>query len=112
MAPSVGLLGGLDAWPQFGTPMYYGPHLERFPQRSAAVVSAIARARPGGVVFHCVGGRDRTGQIAMILLSLLGASPQTIAADYELTDATRAAVGAANGFDDDTAQMRAAGPRR
>jgi protein-tyrosine phosphatase len=32
------------AGPQFGTPLYYGPHLERFPERSAAVLNAIARA--------------------------------------------------------------------
>src|SRR5665647_3883740 len=50
-----------DIWssgPQFGTPLYYRPHLERFPERSAAVISAIARAEPGAVVFHCGGGRD------------------------------------------------------
>jgi hypothetical protein len=51
-----------DAWdsgPQFATPLYYGPHLQRFPERSAAVLSAIARAEPGGVVFHCASGRDQ-----------------------------------------------------
>lgn len=45
-----------DIWdngPQFGTPLYYRAHLERFAERSAAVLSAIARAEPGGVVFHC-----------------------------------------------------------
>ncbi len=71
--------------PQFGTPLYYRPHLERFPERSARVISAIANAQPGGVLIHCVGGRDRTGQIAMLLLSLVGATPETIAADYSLS---------------------------
>ena len=45
-----------NAWesgPQFGTPLYYRPHLERFPARNAAVVAAIADAQPGGVAFHC-----------------------------------------------------------
>jgi protein-tyrosine phosphatase len=51
--------------PQFATPLYCRPHLERFPGRSAAVLAAIADARPGGVVFHCAGARDRTGQVAM-----------------------------------------------
>jgi protein-tyrosine phosphatase len=68
--------------PQFGTPLYYGPHLERMPERSAAVVSAIANAKPGGVAFHCQGGRDRSGQIALLLLALAGVPPTEIAADY------------------------------
>jgi protein-tyrosine phosphatase len=71
--------------PQFGTPLYYRPHLERFPERSARAIAAIANARPGGVLVHCVGGRDRTGQIAMLLLALVGVAPQTIAAEYELS---------------------------
>jgi protein-tyrosine phosphatase len=71
--------------PQFGTPLYYRPHLERFPERNAAAVSAIARAQPGGVLFHCVGGRDRTGQVAMLLLALAGVAPEEIAADYRLS---------------------------
>jgi len=71
--------------PQFGTPLYYRPHLDRFPERSARVVAAIAQAPPGGVLFHCVGGRDRTGQIAMLVLALVGVAPEAIAADYELS---------------------------
>jgi protein tyrosine/serine phosphatase len=78
--------GFWDTWgggPQFGTPLYYRPHLERFPERSARVIAAVASAEPGGVLFHCVGGRDRTGQIAMLLLALCGVAPGEIAADYE-----------------------------
>jgi hypothetical protein len=71
--------------PQFGTPLYYRPHLDRFPERSARVISAIASAPAGGVLVHCVGGRDRTGQIAMLLLALAGVAPELIAADYELS---------------------------
>ncbi len=78
-----------DVWengPQFATPLYYRPHLERFPGRSAEVVRAIATAPPGGVAFHCQGGRDRAGQIAMLLLALVGVGPDAIAADYALSD--------------------------
>jgi protein-tyrosine phosphatase len=71
--------------PQFGTPLYYRPHLDRFPERSARAVAAVADAPPGGVLVHCVGGRDRTGQIAMLLLALVGVAPEAIAADYELS---------------------------
>ena len=71
--------------PQFATPLYYRPHLERFPERSARVIAAIASAPPGGVLFHCVGGRDRTGQVAMLLLALAGVAAEDIAADYALS---------------------------
>jgi protein-tyrosine phosphatase len=78
-----------DVWengPQFATPLYYRPHLERFPDRSAQVVRAIAGAEPGGVAFHCQGGRDRAGQISMLVLALGGVEPAAIAADYALSD--------------------------
>jgi protein-tyrosine phosphatase len=77
-----------DEWesgPQFATPLYYAPHLERFPERSARVLAAVAAAPPGGVLFHCAGGRDRTGQIAMLLLALVGVPDAEIAADYALS---------------------------
>jgi protein-tyrosine phosphatase len=77
-----------DEWgtgPEFGTPLYYRPHIERFPERSARVVSAIANAGPGGVLFHCQGGRDRAGQIAMLILALLEVPPEVIADDYALS---------------------------
>jgi hypothetical protein len=72
--------------PQFATPLYYGPHLERFPERSAEVIRAIATAPPGGIVFHCQGGRDRAGQISMLVLALVGVEPEAIAADYAVSD--------------------------
>jgi len=78
-----------DVWengPQFATPLYYRPHLERFPERSAEVVRAIATAPPGGVAFHCQGGRDRAGQTSMLVLALAGVEPEAIAADYALSD--------------------------
>jgi hypothetical protein len=92
-----------DVWehgPQFGTPLYYGPHLERFPERSAAALSAIARAAPGGVAFHCGGGRDRAGQVAMLVLALAGVAPEEIAADYALSTERLPARYAARGEDD------------
>jgi protein-tyrosine phosphatase len=78
-----------DVWengPRFATPLYYRPHLERFPERSAEVVRAIAAAQPGGVAFHCQGGRDRAGQVSMLVLALAGVEPEAIAADYSLSD--------------------------
>jgi protein-tyrosine phosphatase len=80
--------------PQFGTPLYYRPFLDRFPQRAAGVIVAVARAGPGGVVVHCGIGRDRTGLIAMLLLALVGVAPEDVAADYELSrDRVRTLLG-------------------
>jgi len=40
----------------------------------------------GTVIFHCFAGKDRTGLIAAMLLSLAGVAPEHIAADYGETD--------------------------
>jgi len=74
-----------DSGPQFGTPLYYLPHLRQFPASTARVIVAIADAPPGGVVVHCQGGRDRTGQIAMVLLALSGVAHDVISDDYDLS---------------------------
>jgi hypothetical protein len=69
----------------WGTPLYYKDALRRWPERHAAAISAVARARPGGVLFHCIRGNDRTGIIALLLLALVGVTPDEIIADYELS---------------------------
>jgi protein tyrosine/serine phosphatase len=71
--------------PEFGTPHYYGPWLERFPERAARVLAAIAHAAPGGVAIHCGIGRDRTGLVTMLALAFAGVPPDVIAADYALS---------------------------
>lgn len=92
--------------PQFGTPLYYRPHLDRFPERSAAVVRAVARAGPGGVAFHCSGGRDRAGQVSMLLLALVGVRDDIIAADYGLSFERLQARYAALGEEDQGPSLR------
>jgi protein-tyrosine phosphatase len=37
-------------------------------------------------VFHCAAGKDRTGVIAMVVLSLLGVADETIGSDYQLSE--------------------------
>ncbi|MCW2919262.1 MAG: hypothetical protein JWN52_7330 [Actinomycetia bacterium] len=83
-----------------GTPLYYLPFLEHKPERCAAAITAIARARPGGVVIHCSVGRDRTGLITLLLLSLVGVSPEEIVADYELSATRLSPLFAEYGMDD------------
>jgi protein-tyrosine phosphatase len=46
------------------------------------VLTRIAAASPGPLVFHCVAGKDRTGLIAALLLTLAGVVPDAIAFDY------------------------------
>ena len=72
--------------PEFGTPHYYGPWLERFPDRAAGTLAAIARAQPGGVAYHCGIGRDRTGLITMLICAALGVPAQEAAEEYALSE--------------------------
>ena len=86
---------GLEGHPEFWadywnnllvtTPIYYLPHLNRLPERSAAVLAALANAPEGGVLFHCRGGRDRTGIISLILLALAQTDPEAIVDDFLLS---------------------------
>ncbi len=99
-----------DDWengPQFATPVYYRPHLDRFPEKSAEVVATIASARAGGVAFHCAGGRDRSGQIAILVLALLAVAAEEIVADYLLSHERLPAMYAARGEEDQTPMLEA-----
>ena len=60
--------------------------LERFKANVAAAIRAVANAREGGIVVHCVGGKDRTGLLSAFLLDLAGVAPEDIAADYALSE--------------------------
>lgn len=53
-------------------------------QAIAGVMRVIARA-PGGVLFHCTAGKDRTGIIAALLLRLADVPENEVVADYALT---------------------------
>jgi Protein tyrosine/serine phosphatase len=49
------------------------------------VLRVLADATNHPIVFHCAAGKDRTGLVAALLLSLLGVDDETIAADYART---------------------------
>tara|TARA_R110002020_G_scaffold176756_4_gene369202 strand:- start:7312 stop:8049 length:738 start_codon:yes stop_codon:yes gene_type:complete len=59
--------------------------LEAAPDAFAEVLTAMAGATTGPVVFHCTAGKDRTGLVAALLLGSLGAAPEDIARDYAET---------------------------
>ncbi len=54
-------------------------------KRMAAVLRMIAHA-PGGVLFHCAAGKDRTGCVAAVLLSLAEVERSDILADYQVSE--------------------------
>lgn len=68
------------------TELVYLRFLEHCRPSFVRAVEAVATA-PGPVVFHCYGGKDRTGLVAAILLRLAGVSVEVIAEDYALSAA-------------------------
>jgi protein tyrosine/serine phosphatase len=64
------------------TRTFYRSVLDEYPDRFAAAATTIARAPAGGVLVHCAVGRDRTGLLTALLLSLVGVPADAIAADY------------------------------
>jgi protein-tyrosine phosphatase len=86
------LEGGEDlVWPSQAAPAelmsdMYCRMLEKNRKQVATVFSAVAHARPGGVLIHCHAGKDRTGIIIAVLLSAAGVPNELIAEDYALTN--------------------------
>ena len=54
----------------------------------ASAIGVIAERRAAPIVVHCVAGKDRTGVVCALTLSLLGVSDDDIAADYALSTAS------------------------
>ncbi len=64
---------------------FYGTILENT-QGFSRVVDAILATDPAScVLFHCTEGKDRTGVLAMLLLSLAGVDRNDCIANYEVT---------------------------
>lgn len=51
----------------------------------ARVLNTIADAKDGIVMYNCFFGKDRTGILTMLLLSIAGVSKEDIIADYQQT---------------------------
>jgi protein-tyrosine phosphatase len=66
---------------------WYAGLVEAQARQLALGVTLVAMGE-GATVFHCAAGKDRTGVFAAVVLSLVGASAETISADYAVT-ATR-----------------------
>jgi len=63
--------------------------LDRRADAFRGIFTALARTE-GAAVFHCFAGKDRTGMVAAMSLSLAGVDVDSIAADYAETDSQMA----------------------
>jgi protein-tyrosine phosphatase len=68
------------------TPDRYRMMVDFRQQAFGRIFTTIARV-DGPLVFHCFAGKDRTGVVAAMVLSLAGVERGAIAADYAETDA-------------------------
>jgi protein tyrosine/serine phosphatase len=59
--------------------------LEGFRANVALAVSVVGCAPEGGVLVHCMGGKDRTGLVSALLLRLAGVPVADIAQEYSLS---------------------------
>lgn len=64
----------------------YTSILDEFHENFGRALAAIADAPEGAVLFHCAGGKDRTGLVSALLLRLAGVPIDDIAADYALSE--------------------------
>lgn len=73
---------------------YGSMYLRMFETSASQIVTAIAviAHAPGTVAFHCAAGQDRTGVLAASLLLALGASRESVVADYMRTGSNSAAI--------------------
>ena len=79
------LLAADDLAPVFASS--YIRLLEDMPERVGGAVGAVADAgHDEGVIVHCFAGKDRTGIVSALLLSLVGVPDELIAADYAASD--------------------------
>jgi protein tyrosine/serine phosphatase len=62
--------------------VWYLDTLERHRAYVVNAVRAVADADDGAVLIHCVGGKDRTGLVAALLLRLAGVPIDDVCADY------------------------------
>jgi protein-tyrosine phosphatase len=64
----------------------YIESVERYPDVWARLFQLLSYPRRRPLLFHCTGGKDRTGTAAALILLALGVSTETAVADYGLSD--------------------------
>jgi protein-tyrosine phosphatase len=68
----------------------YQQMLEDAGPQIVGALSALAAPEARPAVFHCTAGKDRTGLLSALVLSLLGVPEDTVVADYALSGAAMA----------------------
>lgn len=63
----------------------YRGSVDRNGRAIAAGVTAVAAAPPGGVLVHCLAGKDRTGILIALVLRAVGVGAEAVVADYSLS---------------------------
>lgn len=58
----------------------------------AQIFHLLAKSDTYPVIYHCAGGKDRTGMVTALLLEALGASRADIMADYMLSEKNKATL--------------------
>jgi protein-tyrosine phosphatase len=64
---------------------HYLGYLENRPEEVVGALRSIATAR-GAAIVHCAAGKDRTGVVVALALTVAGVEPEVIVADYMATD--------------------------
>lgn len=81
----------------------YRPYLEVFEEEHrrgiCRIMDLLADENNYPIYFHCMGGADRTGMIALYLRAIVGESDDAIHTDYELTGLSTYGAGAKEGAD-------------
>jgi protein-tyrosine phosphatase len=68
----------------------YTAMLDEATPQIIGALSALAAPDARPAVFHCTAGKDRTGLLSALVLSLLGVPEETVIADYALSGAAMA----------------------
>lgn len=78
---------GDTAWltPDFMVNGYIN-NIESFPDCWATVIRHLIERGDGALVFHCTGGKDRTGTCAALILLALGVPEETVIDDHQLSN--------------------------
>jgi hypothetical protein len=64
----------------------YADILESAPPSYKQILLHLANEPSKPLIIHCTGGKDRTGVICALILSLCGVDDETIAYEYSLTE--------------------------
>lgn len=59
--------------------------VENYKENICEALKEIANAPDGAILYHCFLGKDRTGILSMLLLTIAGVYEDDIVADYQLT---------------------------